>query len=329
MPELYEIQQLDETQLVAILESEEEDSVGYYRSQIAEDQETALRYYYGQPFGDEVEGRSQVVSLDVREAVEWLMPDLARIFVQGAMFEVEPDHPDAVQSAKQATEYLNHVFFRDNKGFQIWQDWAKDGLIQKIGVARIDWQDPEWLPPEEHKNLSTAQMQEILAGEEAGKMELLKHEERDCEPVPTHPDGICYDVTLRRLEPYGKPILSGAAPEEVLIKRASVTLEDSSYKAHVYYRSLGDILKEHPDKREELEGQVPADEDENLETRKQERFWDEEYRPETAETPIDWSGRLVRYLDEYIKVDYNGDGIPELRNVKRIGRLVLYNEEVA
>ena len=43
---------------------------------ISRDREDALDYYLGKPFGDEVDGKSQVVSTDVQETIEWIMPSI-------------------------------------------------------------------------------------------------------------------------------------------------------------------------------------------------------------------------------------------------------------
>ena len=43
----------------------------------------AERYYRGEKFGNEIEGRSQVVSRDVAETVDSMMPSLMKVFSSG------------------------------------------------------------------------------------------------------------------------------------------------------------------------------------------------------------------------------------------------------
>ena len=41
----------------------------------------ATEYYHGEPFGDEQEGRSKVVSMDIHDATQAQLPSLLRIFL--------------------------------------------------------------------------------------------------------------------------------------------------------------------------------------------------------------------------------------------------------
>lgn len=340
-------QRMDERKLLALLEAEEQDAVGYYRGEVAADQEQALEYYYANPFGDEVDGRSQVVSQDVRESVEWLMPDMARIFMSGGhVAEFSPADTDIVendeklkqliQDAEDATEYCNRVFRKDNPGFRLWHDWGKDGLIQKVGVMRVDWEEPDWMRPEHHTNLSTSQLAELHALEEAGKAEILDHEERQLGPdeltqetAGVFFDGFAHDVKFRRMRPYGRVVIAPLAPEEFLLRRASRSLEDARYRAHRTYKTLSELMEEFPDHADQLWEELPTDEDEELDTRKETRFDDEDFYPGDEDpTPLDRASTPIKFLDEYIEVDFDGDGFTELRNVKRAGHIILFNEEV-
>src|SRR3546814_12520387 len=57
---------MSEDELATLLGAHETAAIGYYTSEIAEDQAKSLNYYYGRPFGDEQEGRSQVVDRTVQ-----------------------------------------------------------------------------------------------------------------------------------------------------------------------------------------------------------------------------------------------------------------------
>ena len=74
---------MDELEFIAMLQAEEYGAVGFYNSEIASDQEKALRYYHGELFGNEEEGHSTVISRDVASTIDGIMPDLIRVFVSG------------------------------------------------------------------------------------------------------------------------------------------------------------------------------------------------------------------------------------------------------
>ena len=53
---------MTESELKAILSAEIANSIGHIGGELSEQRRKALDYYLGQPFGNEIEGRSKVVS---------------------------------------------------------------------------------------------------------------------------------------------------------------------------------------------------------------------------------------------------------------------------
>jgi hypothetical protein len=87
---------------------------------LADQQSEALDYYYGQPFGDEEEGFSSVVTRDTLKTVEGIMPSLMKVFASGDTFvEFEPMGAEDEAAAQQATDYLNYVFDKRCDGFNV------------------------------------------------------------------------------------------------------------------------------------------------------------------------------------------------------------------
>jgi len=109
---------MTDSELKSILAAEIADSLAHLGGELSEQRRKALRYYLGQPFGNEQEGRSKVVSTDVSDVVEWILPSLLKIFTAGdEVVRFEPTGPEDEEVAKQATEYVNWIFSRDNQGF--------------------------------------------------------------------------------------------------------------------------------------------------------------------------------------------------------------------
>ena len=121
-----------EEQLLAIIDAEERNALGYMTSNLANDRKKAMDYYLGEPFGNEVEGRSEVVSRDVADTIEWIMPSLIKIFTSGdEIMRFEPEGPEDQQEAEQATQYINYIFQRQNNGFVVLHN------LFKIGRAHV------------------------------------------------------------------------------------------------------------------------------------------------------------------------------------------------
>ena len=133
---------MEQNDLKSILQAEIDDAIGYIETETVEQRKQALQAYLRQPYGNEVEGKSQIVTGEVAEAIDGALPSLVRIFTGSDQIVVfEPQGPQDEASAKQATDYCNWVFHRDNEGVAILHDWFKDALLQKRGIAKVWWDD--------------------------------------------------------------------------------------------------------------------------------------------------------------------------------------------
>jgi hypothetical protein len=307
----------DDAKLLAVLTQEETDSVGYYTSEIADQQEQALKYYRGDQFGDEVEGRSTVVSRDVAEVIDWQIPDLLRVFMGGKeAVRFEPQNPDDEAAAEQATDYVNHIFWNENDGFQIMHDWFKDALLQKVGVVKVFWDETDEVSEEIYEGQPGIALQQLEADPE---VEILEYEEAPVAPQPGYEDGLAYTVKVRRTRTKGKVCLEGIAPEEFLISKRAVTVDGARYKAHRTRKTRSELIEMGFSKKvvEEL-----SSGDHALDTRETQRFDDEEWYEETSGGAQEATDEVI-VLEEYINYDANDDGVAELIRVLRVGNDIL------
>ena len=61
---------MDEGRLKGILSSEIDDAIGYLDTETSAERAKAMDYYLRKPYGNEVEGRSQIITAEVAEAVD-------------------------------------------------------------------------------------------------------------------------------------------------------------------------------------------------------------------------------------------------------------------
>ena len=128
--------ELDDREIIALIEGEINSSSGFQDSEISAQREKAMEYFYGEPFGNEEDGRSQVVVTDVQDTIMWMMPSLMRVFTAGdRVVRFEPEGPEDEAVAEQATKYVNHVFHKQNNGFMILYNLFLDALINKVGIV--------------------------------------------------------------------------------------------------------------------------------------------------------------------------------------------------
>jgi hypothetical protein len=127
----------DDDQLVALVHEEIQRSQQDWQTKVAAQRETAIKYYYGEPFGNERAGFSRHVSMETFEAVEDVKTKILNAFTSGrAIFEFLEEMKGDADGAKLATDYVHQVFWRENDGYNIIKDCLHDGLVEKQCVTR-------------------------------------------------------------------------------------------------------------------------------------------------------------------------------------------------
>ena len=150
---------LSSSDLVAIIRAHRADALGADDGDLATQRADALNHYHGRPYGNEVEGRSQVVSRDLAEAVDWALPGIMKVFLQsGTIAEFAPVGPEDEQLAQQESDYLNLVMMRDNPGFMVLHDAVKDTLLLKNGYVKHWWEVEEKTSEETYTGLTSEQI---------------------------------------------------------------------------------------------------------------------------------------------------------------------------
>ena len=156
------------------IDNEEQIAYGINDSALSAERAEAINYYLGEPFGNEQEGRSQVVSFDVQDTVESALPQLLKVFVSGdEVVKFEPKNPEDVAAADQETDYVNHIVMEKNKGFEVFYVWFKDALLSKNGYVKAYYEEEEETEEEMYKGLTDQQL-DMLASDD--NVEILEHE---------------------------------------------------------------------------------------------------------------------------------------------------------
>jgi len=171
---------ITESELIAITDQEMRQAVGYFNGKLSEQRRQAEAYYLARPVGDlappDIEGRSSVVSTDVADTIEWMLPSLLKIFTASDnAVEFVPQQPDDEEAAKQATKYVNYVFYRQNPGFQLLYTWIKDALLQKTGIMKVYWDDHAEAAREVYDGLNDDELATLL---EDPEVEAVEHSDR-------------------------------------------------------------------------------------------------------------------------------------------------------
>jgi len=316
-----------ELELKGIIQSEINNAIGFMGSSLTSQRKKSLEYYMGDKLGTEIDGRSQVVSTDVADTIETILPNLLRIFTASdQVVRCEPVKSEDVPLADQATNYINYIFNKDNPGFSILYTWFKDALLEKNGIIKVFWDESQKVEQETYKNLDDNEYQllvndpniEFVETEEfvneTGK-ELLDEAKQVAEaqgqdignvPVPK-----LHNCIIKRTNAFGKVKVENVPPEEFLISRSSKSIEDASFVAHKVAKTRSELIEMGFDR--EVVETLPASQNVLHSTEKLTRFGDIDENPFKHST--DKSTEQVELYECYINLDYDGDGIAELRKV--------------
>jgi hypothetical protein len=333
---------MTEIELKAIIESEIDNALGYLETETTEQRRKALQFYNRDPYGNEVEGRSQIVTGEVAEAVDGALPPLLRVFTQGdEIVRAEPQGPGDEEVAKQVTDYLNWVFYRDNPGFSVLNIWFKDALLQKNGIVKVWWDNQKDITTEEYENLNEEEIALMLADE---SVEIVEQEAIQIGEVPTPATDemgqpmldemgqpavqmqpiFAYNVKVRKVQKYGQVRVENVPPEEFIISKKARTIGDTPFCAHRRLVSRSELVAMG----------FAADVVENLPTYEDLTFTPERVaRYSEGEQPLDretinTAMQEIETFECYIRVDTDGDGIAELRKVYYAGNEILEDEEI-
>ena len=309
-------------ELAAHVEQEIQGALGYGDGKLTRQRTDAMDRYYGKKYGNEQEGRSQIVTRDVADVIEWIMPSLMKIFTGGdKVVQFEPQGPEDVEMAKQATDYTNYVIMKQNPGFSIIYSWFKDALLQKNGIVKHFWDDTTEVTREEYKNLTEEEFTSLLIDD---NIEVVEHTANGTEELVEGqlPQPITHDVVVKRTRESGQVCIEPVPPEEFLINKYAKGIEDARFVGHRVKKTKSELLAQGYPKAK-LERAFSAQEAEW----KSERLARFDYDGDSSYPNGDIDDG-VWVTECYIRVDFDNDGIDELRKITKVGDELLDNEAV-
>lgn len=312
---------LSNTELKNLVQHEIDAAIGYLMTTTVADRKVALDYYLRHPYGNEVEGRSSIVTGEVAEAVDGALPQLLKIFTSyDDTVKFEPVKQGDEAFAEQATMMANWVFNKDNDGFLILHHWFKDALLQKVGVVKAYWDTNKDETKEKYQGLTDDELAMILQDEE---FEVIKHKEN----IEVGDDGqqyVTHDVTIKRTTDRSRIKIENVPPEEFLISKNARTIDDAPFVAQRSRIARGDLVamgftKEQVDK-------IPLGDRLVYAADRLARYSPDEMPQNNAY--VNHSMEEVEVFECYIRADLDGDGVNELHRIVYAGNEIMEDVEV-
>ena len=314
-------------QLRAIINSEINNSIGFMGSNLTSQRKKSMEYYMGEKLGTEIDGRSQVVSTDVADTIETILPNLLRIFTASdQVVKCEPVKSEDVPLAEQATNYINYIFNKDNNGFSVLYTWFKDALLEKNGIVKVYWDDSSSVEQETYENLNDQEYQLLVDDENVEIVEeesfvdekmkaamdlLLVEATAQGKLVADEPTPMLHNCVIKRTSKGGKVKIENVPPEEFLIQRTAKSIETANFVAHRVSKTRSDLIEMGFD-REVVEN-LPTTNNIILNNERLTRYSDIDQSP--FDNAPDNSTAEIEIYECYVRCDMDGDGVAELRKV--------------
>jgi hypothetical protein len=292
-----------------------------YRRERAGDRIRAMNYYDGKmtdlPYE---EGRSQVVSRDVRAAVKKVLPSVVRtILGNDKVVQYEPMSEGDDDKAEQASDFINYVILPESDGREAIQDAMHDALLLRNGVIRWWFDERQVIKVSHHTGLDDMTFAQLVA---ASDVEVLEHTQREemvqqLDPMTGQPTEVpipAHDVKIKRAQPVGRVRLE-AVPLDRFLIHPDATDIDEALLVGLYDRvRRADLIAMGYD-RAKVESLASASGD-DLESEEEEFQRRREYADQ-GET--ERMLQEVDYYEVYVRIDKDDDGIAELRRIVLAG----------
>lgn len=296
-----------------------DDATDYIDGEIAPEREKAQKYYRGDPFGNEEEGRSQVVMTEVRDTILAMLPSLLRVFTSSEKpVEFAPRQAEDIPMAEQATDYVSYVFNVDNPGFTILHSAFKDAMKSKLGVFKWYTHDVYIVRQKFYPSIDQMQLNLLQQDPSIQIVSVVQTGEGGPDPMTGLPSPIFSANSIQRVKTKRQKV-ECVPPEEFLIARNARDLDTADYVGHRCFKTMSELIEMGYD-REVIEeyGGSSGTFELNAEAQTRNPGLRDWFGGSEA-TDTDPAMRRYYYVESYMRIDRDGDGIAELRRICTIG----------
>lgn len=312
-------------------------SLGLPGGEIAKERDLAWSRYCRDPLGNEIEGESQAMTSDVQEVMDGMLAGLMRLFAQADNLCIfEPNGPEDVAAAEQETEFVTHVFWKDNPhSFVQLFFWMFNVLYAKVGIAMAWWDDSKSVTEEDWEGLTPEKIEEMTVLEGQNKnlimIPVLRSDPYQ-KPVMTKDPATgqevevqveVFDVVFRRTEIKRRASWQTVPPEQFRISKDA----DGPYTSCGSMRGIERLMTRSKLVQmgfdRDFVAKLPAAGVASAASTAKDPSRPQETQQMPSGTGAipgkDKSREEVLYQMAYLEIDYDGDGIAELRQVHLAG----------
>jgi head-tail adaptor len=301
-----------------------------YRDQLAADRVMAMQYWDGEMVDmPPRKGWSQVVSRDVSATIKKVLPSLMRTILGNEIIaEYSGHNENDVDGAEQATDFINLIAFHESHGEKAVHDAMHDACLLRNGILYVGIEEKTVVTGSRHTGLDENSFNTLVNDDE---VEVLEHTQTPIPPEDMPPpdpmmmeqqqEAFTHGVSIKRTTKKRNPRISAVPPEEYLIHPDAIeSQENAALVGREMRMSKSDLIAMGYDR--DMVDALPAEPynsslDAEKFTRRKSNWL--QSSPEQDEL------QQVAYYDLYVRLDYDGDGIAELRHVCMAGGMTAEN----
>jgi len=304
--------------LITAINSYEDNVSDHMDSDAAQTRADLIDYYLGERYGNERDGYSKIVTREVYQTVENIKADVAELFIaDDETVRFEPEGPEDVEGAQQATDYVRYVFYRQNDGFSVILDSLMDGLLQRQGVIKR-WRSMEdVVTSHTFEEISETAFAILMADPE---VEITEYEESFDELTQMN----VYAGKMLRTKVDSETKVEVIPPEEFAIDSDAVTVEEAKYVRQRSMKSKSDLISMGFDAKKIEKASPSSGYNEYDSPEKIARNFDGDNYDDENENIT----KMYDLHEVYMRYDRDEDDYDELIKVCKIGNVILNVEEV-
>lgn len=311
---------LTDEELASICDERIGSGVGLGSGKLSLERTTAQKFYDAQLPRPAHAGSSKYVSQDVVDAVDTMKAQILETFTGNMKpIRARPQGSEDATLAEDATTYIDYVIFRQNPGYFIFHDVIHDGLMARLGVAKVYWDKREETEESEADISSPEELAAVLSDPSA------EPDDYDEDPET----GAITRLKFTRSIDRSQIVIEPVAPEEFGIAPRTKDPKTAEYCFHRFIKSASELramgvpkatLKDLTSDK----GSWVEDEEEVIQ-RTIEVEDSLTYDPEASRQE---AARRFIIHEVYLKVDMEGDGKVEMWKVTKAGKSILFKERV-
>jgi hypothetical protein len=307
---------MSEEEILKALEDNITSGVGYFDTKLSTERETVLKYYHGALPLPNHAGNSKYVSLDVYDTVESAKAQILEVFAAGnGIVEFQPNGAEDVELAKQASSYCDYVVFQQNDGYGLFSDVIQDGLLARVGIAKVYW---ETIIEEVEEEASVESEDDLVV--------LLSDDDVELNDLEIDPDTGTAKATITRKIDKSQVRCEPVAPEEFLISPRAIDIPQALFCAHRAQKTQGELIAEGFDPK--VVKKLKKEETWTWDSEKQARLNNITYDRTSSEVEYAETARPITVFECYIQLDVEKTGKPKLWKVIKADKTILDMEQV-